>query len=139
VDGRGGHRGHDLEDAGDVGDADPVHVASSTGVNALRSGDAMRRNIVAPPAARRACVGGRRAARPGHGFHDRPRRGRELRVGEAQRVVAGPGERGVAAAVALDHLVDALRARGDAALCASIFHYGTCRVAEAKAHLAAAG
>ncbi len=39
----------------------------------------------------------------------------------------------------LDHLVDALRAGADAALCASIFHYGTHTVAEAKAHLAAAG
>jgi imidazole glycerol-phosphate synthase subunit HisF len=39
----------------------------------------------------------------------------------------------------LDHLVDALRAGADAALCASIFHYGTYRVAEAKEHLAAAG
>jgi cyclase len=39
----------------------------------------------------------------------------------------------------LDHLVDALRAGADAALCASIFHYGTYRVADAKAHLAAAG
>jgi len=39
----------------------------------------------------------------------------------------------------LDHLVDALRAGADAALCASIFHYGRFRVAEAKEHLAAAG
>ena len=39
----------------------------------------------------------------------------------------------------LDHLAQALRAGADAALCASIFHYGTYRVAEAKAHLAAAG
>ena len=39
----------------------------------------------------------------------------------------------------LDHLVDALRAGADAALCASIFHYGRYRVAEAKEHLAAAG
>jgi cyclase len=39
----------------------------------------------------------------------------------------------------LEHLVDALRAGADAALCASIFHYGTYRVAEAKEHLAAAG
>ena len=39
----------------------------------------------------------------------------------------------------LDHLVEALGAGADAALCASIFHYGTYRVAEAKAHLAAAG
>jgi cyclase len=39
----------------------------------------------------------------------------------------------------LDHLVDALRAGADAALCASIFHYGRYRVGEAKAHLAAAG
>ena len=39
----------------------------------------------------------------------------------------------------LDHLVDALRAGADAALCASIFHYGRFRVAEAKAHLSAAG
>jgi imidazole glycerol-phosphate synthase subunit HisF len=39
----------------------------------------------------------------------------------------------------LEHLVDALRAGADAALCASIFHYGHYRVAEAKAHLSAAG
>jgi cyclase len=39
----------------------------------------------------------------------------------------------------LDHLVEALQAGADAALCASIFHYGTYRVAEAKEHLAAAG
>ena len=39
----------------------------------------------------------------------------------------------------LDHLADALRAGADAALCASIFHYGQHTVAEAKAHLAAAG
>ena len=39
----------------------------------------------------------------------------------------------------LDHLADALRAGADAALCASIFHYGHYTVAEAKAHLAAAG
>jgi cyclase len=39
----------------------------------------------------------------------------------------------------LDHLVAALKAGADAALCASIFHYGKYRVAEAKAHLAAAG
>jgi imidazole glycerol-phosphate synthase subunit HisF len=39
----------------------------------------------------------------------------------------------------LDHLVDALRAGADAALCASIFHYGRYRVGEAKAHLMAAG
>src|SRR5438132_732378 len=35
----------------------------------------------------------------------------------------------------LDHLVAALQAGADAALCASIFHYGKYRVAEAKAHL----
>jgi cyclase len=39
----------------------------------------------------------------------------------------------------LDHLVDALRAGADAVLCASIFHYGRFTVADAKAHLAAAG
>jgi cyclase len=39
----------------------------------------------------------------------------------------------------LDHLVDALRAGADAALCASIFHYGRHTIAEAKAHVAAAG
>ena len=39
----------------------------------------------------------------------------------------------------LDHLVDALRAGADAALCASIFHYGSHTVGEAKAHLVAAG
>jgi cyclase len=39
----------------------------------------------------------------------------------------------------LDHLVEALRAGADAALCASIFHYGRYRVGDAKAHLRAAG
>jgi cyclase len=39
----------------------------------------------------------------------------------------------------LEHLVDALRAGADAALCASIFHYGRHTVGEAKEHLAAAG
>jgi len=39
----------------------------------------------------------------------------------------------------LDHLAAALRAGADAALAASIFHYGTFRICEAKEHLAAAG
>ena len=39
----------------------------------------------------------------------------------------------------LDHLTEALRAGADAVLCASIFHYGRHTIAEAKAHLAAAG
>jgi cyclase len=39
----------------------------------------------------------------------------------------------------LDHLVEALRAGADAVLCASIFHYGHHTIAQAKAHLAAAG
>ncbi len=39
----------------------------------------------------------------------------------------------------LEHLTQALRAGADAVLCASIFHYGRFSVAEAKAHLAAAG
>ena len=39
----------------------------------------------------------------------------------------------------LEHLAEALRAGADAVLCASIFHYGRFSVAEAKAHLSAAG
>jgi cyclase len=39
----------------------------------------------------------------------------------------------------LEHLAEALRAGADAVLCASIFHYGHFTIAEAKAHLAAAG
>jgi imidazole glycerol-phosphate synthase subunit HisF len=39
----------------------------------------------------------------------------------------------------LEHLVQALTAGADAVLCASIFHYGRHTVAEAKAHIAAAG
>jgi imidazole glycerol-phosphate synthase subunit HisF len=39
----------------------------------------------------------------------------------------------------LDHLTEAFQAGADAALCASIFHYGQHTVPEAKAHLAAAG
>jgi cyclase len=39
----------------------------------------------------------------------------------------------------LDHLAAALHAGADAALAASIFHYGTFRIREAKDHLAAAG
>jgi len=39
----------------------------------------------------------------------------------------------------LEHLTSALQAGADAALCASIFHYGRFTIPEAKAHLAAAG
>jgi imidazole glycerol-phosphate synthase subunit HisF len=39
----------------------------------------------------------------------------------------------------LQHLVEALQAGADAVLCASIFHYNRHTVAQAKAHLAAAG
>jgi cyclase len=39
----------------------------------------------------------------------------------------------------LDHLVEALQAGADAALASSIFHYGQFTIAEAHAHLAAAG
>jgi imidazole glycerol-phosphate synthase subunit HisF len=39
----------------------------------------------------------------------------------------------------LEDLVEALHAGADAALCASIFHYGRHTIAEAKAHLAGAG
>jgi cyclase len=39
----------------------------------------------------------------------------------------------------LEHLSQALAAGADAVLCASIFHYGRHTIAEAKAHLAAAG
>ena len=39
----------------------------------------------------------------------------------------------------LEHLAEALDAGADAALAASIFHYGTYSVAEAKAHLTGAG
>jgi cyclase len=39
----------------------------------------------------------------------------------------------------LDHLAQALQAGADAALCASIFHYGQHTIPEAKAYLAAAG
>jgi imidazole glycerol-phosphate synthase subunit HisF len=39
----------------------------------------------------------------------------------------------------LEHLVEALHAGADAALCASIFHYGRFTIPEAKAHLTAAG
>ena len=39
----------------------------------------------------------------------------------------------------LEHLAEALRTGADAALCASIFHYGQHTIPQAKAHLAAAG
>jgi len=39
----------------------------------------------------------------------------------------------------LEHLAQALQAGADAALCASIFHYGQHTIPEAKAHLAGAG
>jgi imidazole glycerol-phosphate synthase subunit HisF len=39
----------------------------------------------------------------------------------------------------LEHLVEALRAGADAALCASIFHYRRYTIAAAKAHIGAAG
>ena len=56
-------------------------------------------------------------------------------VSEAVRVpVIASGGAGT-----LEHLAEALQAGADAALAASIFHYGTFRIREAKAHLAAAG
>jgi len=48
-------------------------------------------------------------------------------------VIASGGAGGV------EHLADALRAGADAALAASIFHYGQVPIAAAKAHLAASG
>jgi imidazole glycerol-phosphate synthase subunit HisF len=39
----------------------------------------------------------------------------------------------------LEHLAQALAAGADAALCASIFHYGRFTIAQAKSHLASAG
>jgi imidazole glycerol-phosphate synthase subunit HisF len=39
----------------------------------------------------------------------------------------------------LEHLTSALQAGADAALCASIFHYGRFTISEAKSHLIAAG
>jgi cyclase len=39
----------------------------------------------------------------------------------------------------LEHLAEAMRAGADAALCASIFHYGRHTIAEAKAHLLGEG
>ena len=38
-----------------------------------------------------------------------------------------------------EHFVDAARAGADAVLAASVFHYGTLRIADVKAALAAAG
>ena len=40
---------------------------------------------------------------------------------------------------ALDHLVGGIRAGASAVLAASIFHFGTYTIPQAKAHLAAAG
>jgi cyclase len=39
----------------------------------------------------------------------------------------------------LDHLVEGVKAGASAVLAASIFHFGTYSIAEAKAHMAAAG
>jgi imidazole glycerol-phosphate synthase subunit HisF len=39
----------------------------------------------------------------------------------------------------LEHLAQALKAGADAALCASIFHYGRYTIGEAKAYLTQAG
>ena len=68
--------------------------------------------------------------------HERRLRPRaDARGGEAVGVpVIASGGAGT-----LEHLVEALHAGADAALAASIFHYGTYRIREAKAHLAAAG
>ncbi|MBA3249212.1 MAG: imidazole glycerol phosphate synthase subunit HisF, partial [Geodermatophilaceae bacterium] len=39
----------------------------------------------------------------------------------------------------IEHFAAAVRAGADAVLAASVFHYGAIRIADAKAHLAAAG
>jgi len=68
---------------------------------------------------------------------DEPTRG--VDVGAKAEIHALVDELASGGAGELDHLVEALKGGADAALCASIFHYGRHTVGEAKAHLTAAG
>ena len=68
--------------------------------------------------------------------------GLEPREDILQRIAAATGARVIASGGAgeLEHLSEAVREGGaDAVLCASIFHYGRFRVADAKRRLAADG
>jgi len=65
--------------------------------------------------------------------------GYDLRLTHAVSEAVGVPVIASGGAGTLDHLVEALQAGADAALAASIFHYGTYRIREAKEHLAAAG
>jgi len=65
--------------------------------------------------------------------------GYDLELTRAVAEAVGVPVIGSGGAGTLEHLADVLNAGADAALAASIFHYGTFRIREAKAHLAAAG
>jgi cyclase len=65
--------------------------------------------------------------------------GYDLRLTEAVSDAVGVPVIASGGAGELEHLTEALNAGADAVLCASIFHYGRHTIAEAKAHLAAAG
>jgi imidazole glycerol-phosphate synthase subunit HisF len=65
--------------------------------------------------------------------------GYDLTLTEAVSVAVGVPVIASGGAGELEHLAQALRSGADAALCASIFHYGQHTIAEAKAHLAECG
>jgi cyclase len=70
---------------------------------------------------------------------DGTNRGYDLELTEAVSDAVGVPVIASGGAGELEHLAEALRTGADAALCASIFHYGQHTIAEAKAHLAGAG
>jgi cyclase len=65
--------------------------------------------------------------------------GYDLKLTEAVSDAVGVPVIASGGAGELEHLAQALRSGADAALCASIFHYGHHTIAEAKAHLAESG
>jgi imidazole glycerol-phosphate synthase subunit HisF len=70
---------------------------------------------------------------------DGTNRGYDLRLTKAVSDAVGVPVIASGGAGELEHLAEALRSGADAALCASIFHYGQHTITEAKAHLAEAG
>jgi imidazole glycerol-phosphate synthase subunit HisF len=70
---------------------------------------------------------------------DGTNRGYDLKLTRAVSDAVGVPVIASGGAGELEHLAEALRSGADAALCASIFHYGQHTITEAKAHLAEAG
>ena len=117
-------------------------------IDAKRGGDGWEVHVAGgrTPTGRDAVAWAREAVQRGAGEilltsmdSDGTTDGYDLPLTRAVSVAVGVPVIASGGAGTLEHLAAALQAGADAALAASIFHYGTFRIREAKEHLAAAG